>query len=96
MEGLRHNFHGMEVYNHSSHCENGSGYALALKGENILLGARILHIADVYDAMHSARPYRETPLIKEDIINIIKESSGILFDPKVVEVFERVIKRFDA
>jgi hypothetical protein len=28
-EGLRHNFHGMEVYNHSSHCENGSGYALS-------------------------------------------------------------------
>ena len=28
-EGLRHNFHGMEIYNHSSHCENGSGYALS-------------------------------------------------------------------
>lgn len=72
---------------------DGKGYPLGLKGEQIDLGARIMTVADSYDAMTSARPYRTTALTKEEALEEIKKESGKQFDPKVVEVFLKVADR---
>lgn len=80
------------VKQHHEHYD-GSGYPVGLKGEDILLGARILHIADSYEAMTSARAYRQTPLTKEEAVYEIKRNSGTQFDPKVVEAFLRIVDK---
>lgn len=72
---------------------DGSGYPEGRKGEDILLGARIIHLADAYEAMCSARSYRKVPLSKEEAIMEIKKNSGTQFDPKVVEAFLRVVDK---
>jgi putative nucleotidyltransferase with HDIG domain len=75
---------------------DGSGYPEGLKGEQIPLGARIIHVADVYHALTSDRPYRESqgkPRHYEpaEAVRIIQAESGRQFDPKVVEALVRVI-----
>lgn len=77
------------------HHENydGSGYPQGKRGEDILIGARIIHLADAFEAMCSARSYRKVPLTKEEAIEEIKKNSGIQFDPKVVEVFLRIVHK---
>jgi putative nucleotidyltransferase with HDIG domain len=75
---------------------DGSGYPEGLKGEQIPLGARIIHVADVYHALTSDRPYRESqgkPSHYEpaEAVRIIRAESGRQFDPKVVEALVRVI-----
>lgn len=62
---------------------NGSGYPLGISGQEILLEARIMAVADVVDAMFSPRPYRSTPGI-EKALEEINTQRGILFDSKVV------------
>ena len=65
---------------------DGSGYPAGLTGENIDLHARILAVADSYDAMVSDRPYRRglTPM---QAIQALKQRSGTQFDPLVIEIF---------
>jgi len=70
---------------------NGKGYPDGLSGENIPLGARILAVADAYDAMKSDRPYRKA-LTKETAIQELKQGSGAQFEPKLVEVFLEILK----
>jgi putative nucleotidyltransferase with HDIG domain len=65
---------------------NGGGYPAGLAGEEISLHARIFAVADCYDAMVSDRPYRDG-LPKTKVVDILKKSAGIQFDPKVIEVF---------
>ena len=72
---------------------NGSGYPDGRAGEDILLGARIIHLADAYEAMRSIRAYRKEPFTKEETILEIKRNSGKQFDPKVVEAFLRIVDR---
>lgn len=67
---------------------DGSGYPLGLKGQEIPLAARIVAIADVYDALTSVRPYKKA-YDHQKSIEIITESSGSHFDPYLVEVFLR-------
>ena len=67
---------------------DGSGYPKGLKGEDIPLGGRICGLADVFDAITSDRPYRDRVPV-ETALELIKESSGLFFDPQLVEVFER-------
>lgn len=68
---------------------DGSGYPAGLAGENISLHARILAVADCYDAIVSDRPYRKG-LPKRQALEILIQRSGTQFDPMVIEVFTRL------
>jgi putative nucleotidyltransferase with HDIG domain len=65
---------------------NGSGYPAGVEALDIPLGARILGVADAYEAMTSARPYRKTPLSHEIAIGELQKYSGIQFDPEIVPI----------
>ena len=65
---------------------NGKGYPYGKAGEDIPLSARIMAVADVFDALVSKRCYKE-PFTFEKAMDIIKEDAGTHFDPKVVEAF---------
>ena len=65
---------------------NGKGYPCGLKGEEIPLSARIMAVADVFDALVAARVYKPA-MPFEKALSIIKESSGEHFDPVIVEAF---------
>lgn len=73
---------------------DGKGYPEGKKGENINLGARIMQIADSYDAITSDRPYRKaSPRTKA--IAEIKKCSGTQFDPKIMKVFTKLLEKED-
>lgn len=78
------------VRQHHEHYD-GLGYPAGLKGDDILLGARILNLADAYEAMTSARSYRKIPLTKEEAITEIKNNNGKQFDPKIVDAFLKIV-----
>ena len=82
------------VRNHHERWD-GTGYPDRLVGEQIPLNARILCVADVYDALTTSRSYRsEFPV--EEARAIMRELSGAAFDPSLLEVFLRVISERDA
>lgn len=68
---------------------DGSGYPAGLAGENIGLHARILTVADSYDAIISDRPYRQG-ISKQEAIEILEGKAGRQFDPTVIDVFRRL------
>ena len=70
-------------YHHERY--DGSGYVHHLKGEQIPLFARIISVADAYDAMNSTRCYRKA-LGKDIVVEELKKGSGHQFDPKLVDV----------
>ncbi|MDP1547193.1 MAG: PAS domain S-box protein [Anaerolineales bacterium] len=70
---------------------DGSGYPRGLKGEEIPLAARLFAIVDVWDALCSDRPYRKK-LPRREVVEYIREKSGTLFEPKLVDVFLSVIE----
>jgi response regulator RpfG family c-di-GMP phosphodiesterase len=71
---------------------NGSGYPLGLTGENILLEARVLCIADVVEAMASHRPYR--PALGVDVaLGEIEKNKGIFYDNTAVDVCLRMFRQ---
>jgi putative nucleotidyltransferase with HDIG domain len=65
---------------------NGSGYPDGIEALAIPLGARILTIADAYEAMTSSRPYRKQPLSHEQAIEQLEKFAGIQFDPDIVPI----------
>lgn len=65
---------------------DGTGYPLGLAGTAIPLSARIMAVADVYDALRSKRVYKEA-FSHEESVKIIQQESGRSFDPEIVEVF---------
>ena len=68
---------------------DGNGYPDKLKGEKIPFLARIMSVADVYDAMASDRAYRKKMDVKK-ILGIIESEEGCQFDPKVVKAFLKI------
>jgi putative nucleotidyltransferase with HDIG domain len=78
------------IYHHHEKY-NGKGYPDGLKSEDIPLSARIIAVADAYDAMGSDRPYRKK-LNHNKILRELKEQSGKQFDPEVVKVLISVLE----
>ncbi len=79
----------LPIIRHHHEWYNGSGYPDRLMGDEIPLLARILHVADAFEAMTAARPYRMTPLTAEQALGELRKFAGIQFDPVVVDAFVR-------
>lgn len=69
---------------------DGTGYPRGLKGEEIPLGARIVAVVDVFEALTSDRPYHKA-ISKEEAIKIIKQGSGTQFDENIVSIFLEIL-----
>ena len=70
----------------------GKGYPDGLAGEESSLGARIISVADAYDAMTSNRPYRDA-LSLENAVEEIQKNKGTQFDPAIVDAFLRTMRK---
>ncbi len=79
----------LPIIRHHHEWFNGSGYPDRLMGDEIPRLARILHVADAFEAMTAARPYRMTPLTNEQALSELRKFAGIQFDPVVVDAFVR-------
>jgi len=79
------------VKQHHEHF-NGKGYPDGLSGDGIDLGARIMAVADVYDALSSDRPYR-SGLDQKQVLELIQKDAGSQFDPKVVAALMEVLEQ---
>lgn len=80
----------LTLYHHEKY--DGTGYPLGLKGNNIPLGARILAVADTYDAMIADRPYRKAfpfDYVKKEMF----KAAGTQLDPDLVKAFFNILKR---
>jgi diguanylate cyclase (GGDEF)-like protein/PAS domain S-box-containing protein/putative nucleotidyltransferase with HDIG domain len=75
---------------HHEHFD-GRGYPRGLKGEEIPLGARIIAVVDVYEALTSDRPYHKA-ISKDEAIKILKEGLNTQFDARVVKVFLEIVE----
>ena len=82
----------MAAYHHERW--DGTGYPEGLKGEEIPLSARVMSVADVFDALCSRRVYKP-PFTVEESLKIIEEGKGTQFDPKCVEVFMESLSEID-
>lgn len=81
------------MYHHEKY--DGTGYNEGLKGEEIPFEARVIAVADTYDAITTDRPYRKG-LDHRTAINEINKCSGKQFDPEIVENFNKVMERMKA
>lgn len=79
-------------YHHESW--DGTGYPDGLQGADIPLTARILAVADAYDALRGARPYRAA-VSREEARRHLLNGAGTQFDPKIVDVFLRNLRKFE-
>jgi putative nucleotidyltransferase with HDIG domain len=74
---------------------DGAGYPGGLAGEDIPLGARIIFVADAFDAMTSSRLYRR-PMTREEAFAEVERCSGAQFDPEVVRAFFDAVDTVEA
>ena len=77
----------LPIIRHHHEWYNGSGYPDRLIGDEIPKLARILHVADAFEAMTAARPYRMTPLTAEQALGELRKFAGVQFDPVMVDAF---------
>ena len=80
----------MAQYHHERY--DGKGYPAGISGEDIPLGARIIAVADAFDAMTADRVYRKAMSVSR-AVEIIKECAGTQFDPQVVSVFTKMLDK---
>jgi putative nucleotidyltransferase with HDIG domain len=79
----------LPIIRHHHEWFNGSGYPDRLIGDEIPKMARILHVADAFEAMTAKRPYRMTPLTTDQALAELRKFAGVQFDPVVVDAFVR-------
>jgi putative nucleotidyltransferase with HDIG domain len=85
----------LTIVHHHQEKFNGTGYPDKLSGISIPLGARIIAVADAFEAMTSDRPYRSARSIKQ-AIKELKKFSGTQFDPTIVTSFIRILDRSES
>jgi hypothetical protein len=91
LEGLTLFQGGRDIVLHHHERYDGKGYPDHLVGENIPLGARIIAIADSFDAMVSIRPYRAKSLTVKEALKIVDDERGAQFDPDLAVTFSRLV-----
>lgn len=74
---------------------DGSGYPDGLKGEAIPLGARIISVVDVFDALHTERPYKAALSRSDAVSLLIRETDAGYWDPKVVDTFLEILRHYE-
>lgn len=94
VSGIKFFVHGAETIKHHHERWDGTGYPDGLQGEQIPEGARILAVADAFDAMTSDRPYRRA-LDPLSALQEISKGAGNQFDPRAAEAFKKVFHRLD-
>lgn len=90
LQHARHLSGACEIIRFEHERYDGTGYPNGLKKNKIPLGARIIAVADAYDAMTTDRPYRKA-LSKKEAIRRLKENRGTQFDPVVVRTFLKIL-----
>ena len=86
LEGVR------PIMRHHHEKWDGSGYPDGLTGETIPLGARIISVVDVYDALHTMRPYKPAFSHEEAVAILTRETDAGFWDPRVVGTFLNVLR----
>lgn len=86
---------GIDIARHHHEKWDGTGYPDGLSGDDIPLPAKIMSIADMYDALKSKRPYKE-PLTHSECCKIINNKNSIYFDPDIVNTFINVNKEINS
>ncbi len=81
---------GIEIAQSHHEKYDGSGYPNQLSGNDIPLSARIVAVADVFDALTSKRPYKEAWSINK-ALQVMKHDSGTHFDPDIIHAFEQAM-----
>lgn len=79
------------VLHHHERWDGKGGYPHNLKENGIPLGARILSVADTYDALTSSRPYRDAK-DREFAVNVIMTNKGKQFDPEIADIFYKIVR----
>jgi putative two-component system response regulator len=82
-----------KIVNYHHERWDGTGYPEELYGDMIPISARIMALADVFDALTTVRPYKKAWSM-EAVVNYIRDQKGLQFDPDVVEAFEQEIEAF--
>jgi len=91
LQGVKFPWGVEEIILHHHERWDGRGYPRGLKGKAIPLGARIIAVADSFDAMTTTRPYRPA-FGKREALDEIEEKMGIMYDPQVVRAFLETIE----
>lgn len=81
-----------DVILHHHERYDGRGYPHKLHGDQITICAGIVHVADVYDALTSHRPYRQAPYSRAEAIHVILSETGA-YHPEVLDAFKETAKR---
>lgn len=81
-----------EIVRHHHEHFDGSGYPDGLRGEEIPIGARVVLVADAFNAMTTDRPYRRA-MLKNEALRVLRENAGKQFDPKIVQALNSVVDR---
>jgi hypothetical protein len=92
LEGLTLFEGGRDIVLHHHERYDGNGYPDHLAGEDIPLGARIIAVADSFDAMVSIRPYRTKSLTVTEALKIMDQERGAQFDPDLVVTFTKLVR----
>ena len=92
VQGLRSLELVRPIMRHHHERWDGTGYPDGLKGEDIPLGARIISVVDVFDALHTARPYKAAMPHDEALSVLLRETDAGYWDPKIVTAFVNVLR----
>jgi len=95
LEGVKFPWPVVPIIRSHHEWHDGTGYPDGLEGDQVPLGAKILAVADVYDALLSHRPYRPAMSVQEAVA-FMRDRSGSQFDPQVLDICFRVLSAAQA